>query len=175
VPHEMRVEAAKGVSSRGGEIGLMLLSEGLVVLGILSAWYLYIKHTDLPQLIANRLDWFYRLVYNKYYVDEIYDSLFVNRAKDLGLALGTFDRAVIDGAGVNGAGWLTRFISKLSMWWDTWIVDGSVRLGARLVWLLSIPTRMIQDGLVQSYMLLIVIGLIGFLAYYFHIAHQAMH
>jgi hypothetical protein len=28
--------------------------------------------------------------------------------------------------------------------------------------------------LVQSYMLLIVIGLIGFLAYYFHIVHQAM-
>ena len=31
-------------------------------------------------------------------------------------------------AGVNGAGWLTRFISKVSMWWDTWIVDGSVKL-----------------------------------------------
>jgi hypothetical protein len=35
--------------------------------------------------------------------------------------------------------------------------------------------RMVQDGLVQSYMLLIVIGLIGFLAYYFHIAHHTMH
>jgi NADH-quinone oxidoreductase subunit L len=174
VPHELRTEAAKGVSSRGGEIGLMLLSEGLVVCGILAAWYLYIKRTELPQQIANRLGWFYRLVYNKYYVDEIYDSLFVNRAKDLGLALGAFDRTVIDGAGVNGAGWLTRFISKVSMWWDTWIVDGSVRLGARLIWLLSYPVRMVQDGLVQSYMLLIVIGLIGFLAYYFHIAHQAM-
>src|SRR5580698_2838306 len=174
VPHELRAEAAKGVSSPGGEIGLMLLSEGLVVCGILAAWYLYIKRTELPQQIANRLGWFYRLVYNKYYVDEIYDSLFVNRAKDLGLALGAFDRTVIDGAGVNGAGWLTRFISKVSMWWGTWIVDGSVRFGARLVWLLSYPVRMVQDGLVQSYMLLIVIGLIGFLAYYFHIAHQAM-
>ncbi len=95
-------------------------------------------------------------------MDQIYDSLFVNRAKDLGLALGAFDRTVIDGAGVNGAGWLTRFISKVSMWWDTWIVDGSVRFGARLIWLLSYPVRMVQDGLVQSYMLLIVIGLIGF-------------
>jgi NADH:ubiquinone oxidoreductase subunit 5 (subunit L)/multisubunit Na+/H+ antiporter MnhA subunit len=109
-------------------------------------------------------------------VDQIYDALFVNRAKDLGLALGAFDRTVIDGAGVNGAGWLTCFISKVSMWWDTWIVDGSVRLGARLVWIFSIfPVRMVQNGLVQSYMLLIVIGLIGFLAYYFHIAHHAMH
>ena len=39
-----------------------------------------------------------------------------------------FDRNIIDGLGVNGAGWLTRFISRVSMWWDTWIVDGSVRL-----------------------------------------------
>ena len=174
VPHELRAEAVKGVNSRGGEIVLMLLSEGLVVCGILAAWFLYIKRSELPQQIANRLGWFYRLVYNKYYVDQIYDSLFVNRAKDLGLALGAFDRTVVDGAGVNGAGWLTRFISKVSMWWDTWIVDGSVRFGARIVWLLSYPVRMVQDGLVQSYMLLIVIGLIGFLAYYFHIAHQAM-
>jgi hypothetical protein len=69
---------------------------------------------------------------------------------------------------------MTRFISRLSIWWDTWIVDGSVRLGAWFVWLLSFPVRMIQDGLVQSYMLLIVTGLIGFLAYYIHIVHRAM-
>ena len=69
----------------------MLLSEGLVVLGILLAWYLYIKRTELPAKIAKSLG-FYELVYHKYYVDEIYDALFVNRAKDLGLALGAFDR-----------------------------------------------------------------------------------
>ena len=175
VPHELRAEAAKGVSSRGGEIRIdaafrrpgSLRHPRRLVSSTSSA-------PSCRSKIANRLGWFYRLVYNKYYVDQIYDSLFVNRAKDLGLALGAFDRTVIDGAGVNGAGWLTRFISKVSMWWDTWIVDGSVRFGARLVWLLSYPVRMVQDGLVQSYMLLIVIGLIGFLAYYFHIAHQAM-
>ncbi len=44
------------------------------------------------------------LIYNKYYVDQIYDAMFVNRTKDLGTALGAFDRTVIDGAGVNGAG-----------------------------------------------------------------------
>jgi NADH-quinone oxidoreductase subunit L len=157
------------------EIILMVASVSIAFAGIGLAWYLYIKRTDLPGKIAKSLNGFYELVFHKYYVDEIYDSLFVNRAKDLGLALGAFDRTVIDGAGVNGAGWLTRFISKVSMWWDTWIVDGSVRLGARLIWLLSYPVRMVQDGLVQSYMLLIVIGLIGFLAYYFHIAHHAMH
>jgi NADH-quinone oxidoreductase subunit L len=129
----------------------------------------------LPDKIAKTCGGFYRLVYNKYYVDQIYDALFVNRAKDLGLALGTFDANVIDGLGVDGAGWLTRAISRVSMWWDTWIVDGSVKVGARLVWVLSFPVRMIQAGLVQSYMLFIVVGLIGFLGYYLYLAHHAMH
>jgi NADH-quinone oxidoreductase subunit L len=175
VPHEARMEPVKGPSSPHGELFLMMLSEGLVILGILFAWFLYVKRTDLPQKIARSFGGFYRLVYNKYYVDQLYDALFVNRAKDLGLALGAFDRQVIDGLGVNGAGWLTRAISKLSIWWDTWIVDGSVRLGARFVWIFSYPVRLIQDGLVQSYMLLIVIGLIGFFGYYFYMARHAIH
>ena len=52
------------------------------------------------------------LVSHKYYVDEIYDAMFVNRTKDLGSSLGVFDAKVIDGVGVNGAGWLTRAISR---------------------------------------------------------------
>jgi NADH-quinone oxidoreductase subunit L len=175
VPHEARIEPVKGPGSEHGEIFLMILSEGLVILGILFAWFLYVKRTDLPQKIARGFGGFYKLVYNKYYVDQLYDALFVNRAKDLGLALGAFDRNVIDGLGVNGAGWLTRAISKVSIWWDTWIVDGSVRLGARIVWIFSYPIRLIQDGLVQSYMLLIVVGLIGFFGYYFYVARHAIH
>jgi hypothetical protein len=108
-------------------------------------------------------------------VDELYDAMFVNRAKDLGLALGAFDRNVIDGAGVNGAGWLTRFISKVSIWWDTWIVDGSVRLGSFIVYGLGFMSKFFQTGYVQNYMLLIVVGLIGFLAYYFYLAHHVIH
>jgi hypothetical protein len=50
-----------------------------------------------------------------------------------------------------------------------------VKVGARLVWVLSFPVRMMQAGLVQSYMLFIVIGLIGFLGYYLYLAHHAMH
>ena len=159
----------------GEEYALMGASVAMALAGIVLAWLLYIKRNDLPRKIAASFGGFYRTVYNKYYVDQIYDAMFVNRAKDLGLTLGAFDRNVIDGAGVNGAGWLTRAISRVSMWWDTWIVDGSVRLGARIVWLFSYPVRMIQGGRVQSYMLLVVIGLIGVLAYYLHIVRHAIH
>src|SRR5208282_578582 len=83
-PHEARAEAAKAASSSLGEIYLMLLSEALVVAGILFAWYLYIKQPDLPAKIAARVSGFYQLLVHKYYVDEIYDAMFVNRAKELG-------------------------------------------------------------------------------------------
>jgi NADH-quinone oxidoreductase subunit L len=168
---ETRVTSGEAAQAHLGEIELMLLSEGLVVLGILFAWYLYLKRVDLPEKITSHIHGLYRLVYHKYYVDEIYDAMFVNRTKDLASSLGSFDNAVINGLGVDGAGWLTRTISRISMWWDTWIVDGSVRLASRLIWLVSQVARMFQTGLVQTYMLVIVIGLVGFLTYYFWVLH----
>ena len=168
-------EAAQAAASHATEWYLMLLSEALVILGILLAWWIYVKRTYLAEKSARAFGKFYDFVYHKYYVDELYDALFVNRAKDLGTGFGLFDSHVIDGLGVDGSAWLARFASQVSIWWDTWIVDGSVRLGARIVWLFSFPVRMIQDGLVQSYMLLIVLGLIGVLAYYFYLAHSVVH
>jgi NADH-quinone oxidoreductase subunit L len=157
------------------ELGLMIASVAVAFAGIALAWFLYLKRTDLPAKIAKSLNGFYDLVFHKYYVDELYDAMFVNRAKDLGLALGAFDRNVIDGAGVNGAGWITRFVSSVSMWWDTWIVDGSVRLGSFLVYCLGFVSKFLETGYVQNYMLLIVVGLIGVLAYYFYLAHHVIH
>jgi len=64
---------------------------------------------------------------HKYYVDELYDALVVNRVKDLGTWLGIFDAKVIDGVGVDGTGWLMRYTSKISMWWDKWVIDGLLK------------------------------------------------
>jgi NADH-quinone oxidoreductase subunit L len=148
---------------------LMGAAISVALLGILLAWNMYLRETEFADRLAGRFRRTYLLLLNKYYVDEIYDAMFVNRTKDLALALGEFDAEVIDGAGVNGVGWMTRFISRVSMWGDSHIVDGSVSLGARLVWLASIPARMVQSGYLQSYMLLIVIGLAGVLGYYFYL------
>ena len=108
----------------------------------------------------------HRLLYNKYFVDEIYGALFVDGfAKGGGTALTRFDAAVVDG-GVNGAGSLTRFTSRASIWWDTWIVDGTVRLTAFLVKFASYPLRMLQTGLVQNYAFFIVLGALMIVSYY---------
>ena len=94
--------------------------------------------------------------------------MFVNRMKDLALTLGAFDRGVINGIGVDGAGWLTRITSRISMIWDSWIVDGLVNLSARIVWILSYPVRMLQTGRVSRYALFMLLGVLIFLGYYLH-------
>src|SRR5256886_5752182 len=111
---------------------------------------------------------FYRVLFHKYYVDEIYDAMFVNRTKDLGTLLGQFDAKVIDGLGVDGAGWLARFGSTLSMWWDKWIIDGLLNFSAKMMQLFSYPVRLLQTGLFSSYAMLILVGLVILLAYYGH-------
>jgi len=172
-PVTARVGAAEVAAETSAAPALLLMAASVLLAlgGIWLAWVLYIKRTELAATIRRNAGVLYDLVAHKYYVDEIYDAMFVNRSKDLGLSLGMFDAKVIDGLGVDGAGWLTRAASLISIWWDTWIVDGSVKLGAFIVQLTSMPIRLIQDGEMQAYMLVIVIGLIGFLGYTVYLLH----
>jgi NADH-quinone oxidoreductase subunit L len=142
----------------GGSVAIALLGIGL-------AYFTYVKRDGLADRIAARSGPIYNLLYRKYYMDEIYDALFVNRTKDLGTVLGAFDRGIIDGLGVNGTAWFTRATSVVSMWWDHWIVDGSVRLTGALVRVASYPVRMVQTGLVQGYALMVLLGVFLLLGY----------
>jgi NADH-quinone oxidoreductase subunit L len=148
------------------EYFLMFASIAIAVLGIWLAYEFYRTKRLAPELVARRMSGFYRVLFHKYYVDEIYDALFVNRTKDLGTLLGRFDAKVIDGVGVDGTGWLARFTSKVSMWWDKWIIDGLLNFGAKLTQLLSFPIRFLQTGTFSSYALFILLGLAILLAYY---------
>ncbi len=117
----------------------------------------------------------YNTLFNKYYVDEAYDYLFTGRrelgpvrlgAQGLGDALWKFDANVIDG-GVNGAGWMTKFIASVSSWWDKWIIDGLlVHAAPAVAYVGGLGARLVQWGLVQWYALVMVIGLVGFIWYF---------
>jgi NADH-quinone oxidoreductase subunit L len=145
---------------------LMFVSVAVAGIGISVAYYFYQVKPDIPESLARTFRPLYNTLYHKWYVDEIYDFLFVNGlGKGGGEVLGAFDRTVVDGA-VNGAGWLTRFSSTVSMWWDTWIVDGAVRLGSFTVKLLSYPVCILQTGRVQAYALFVVVGVLVFFGYY---------
>ena len=148
------------------EWSLMGLSVAVAIIGIGVARYFYGIGTEIPERIAGACRPLYTVLYHKWYVDELYDFLFVNGlAKGGGLVCGAFDRTVVDG-GVNGAGWLMRFISWLSIWWDTWIVDGAVRLTSFLVKAASYPVCILQTGRVQAYAFYVVIGFLAFFGYY---------
>jgi len=161
------IEAAKqGAHDASTEWILMALSVAVAIVGIVVARYFYHHKPTVPDSLEKSLKPLHSLFYNKCYVDEIYDFLFVNGlGKGGGSACAAFDRNVVDGA-VNGAGWLTRFSSRVTMWWDTWIVDGAVRFGSFSVKLLSYPVCILQTGRVQAYALFVVVGVLVFFGYY---------
>ncbi|HXC31105.1 MAG TPA: NADH-quinone oxidoreductase subunit L [Verrucomicrobiae bacterium] len=157
---------AAAATGRGMDIGLMVISVAIAVAGIWLAYRWYIQQPEVPDKIGARFPFLYKLLYNKYYVDQLYDALFVNRVKDLALTLGAFDLTFINGLGVDGSGWLTRLTSSISGVWDSWIVDGLVNLAARIVWVFSWPVRMLQTGRVARYALFMLLGVLLFLGYY---------
>jgi len=155
---------------------LMFLSVAAAVVGGGIAWKAYHQaDKGYAEPIATTAPPLQNLLYNKYFVDEGYDYVFTGRRKlgdvrlgvlGLGDASAWNDVHIIDGT-VNGAGWITRFSATLSKWWDTWIIDGLFVNGpAILARMLSYPARLLQWGLVQWYALVMVAGLIGFVAYY---------
>ena len=158
------------------EYALMFASVGAAIVGWWLAQRAY-KNADkgYKEPIQEISPRFYKTLFRKYYVDEIYDWIFTGRKKlgpvrlgalGLGEGLWKFDADVIDGA-VNGAGWSTRMSGTLSTWWDKWIIDGLFVNGvAVLTRLASYPVRLIQWGLVQWYALVMVAGLVCFIFYY---------
>ena len=85
--------------------------------------------------------------------------------KNLGNGFAAFDLGVVDG-GVNGAGWFTRLVADASRLWDLYVVDGFVNLLAFFVKVLGWVVRVVQTGFVQSYALLIVLGVLLLMTYY---------
>jgi NADH-quinone oxidoreductase subunit L len=158
--------AAEPAHAAGAEWLLMALSVAVAGLGLALAWRLYQRRPAQAEALRRAAGGLYTAALNKWYVDEAYDFLFVNGlAKGGGTALVAFDDRVVDG-GVNATGWLARLTSRLSIWWDTWIVDGAVRLSSFGVKMSSFPVRLLQTGYLQGYALVFVLGVAVVLGYY---------
>ena len=121
------------------EIAMMVVSVMIAIAGIILAYRLYIRTPDLPGKLAERFRGTYRLIANKYWVDELYQALFVTPLVGLSRLLWkVVDDLLIDGV-VNG-------------------VAASFR-GASAVF------RRLQTGNVQSYALYILAGIVVILGY----------
>ncbi|MFA7414164.1 MAG: NADH-quinone oxidoreductase subunit L [Rhizobium sp.] len=74
-----------------------------MLLGFVTAWYMYIKSPSTPKALAEQHRVLYQFLLNKWYFDELYDFLFVRSAKALGRFLWKKgDVGIIDTYGPNG-------------------------------------------------------------------------
>jgi NADH-quinone oxidoreductase subunit L len=148
---------------------LMLASVSIAALGILVAWRLYKAQPEIADRLAATFAGVHRVLTNKYYVDELYGAVFVRGvALGGGATLHSVDRYVVDGGdgevrpglGVNGLAWVARdVVARLSNLWDRFVVDGLVNLTALVLDNFSYVFRAVQNGLVQHYALVMMIGI----------------
>ena len=82
---------------------IVYLPTVMMVVGFLVSWLFYIRRPYLPVELANQHPLLYNFLLNKWYVDELYDFIFVRPTKWLGHFLWKKgDGFVIDGFGPNG-------------------------------------------------------------------------
>lgn len=118
---------------------LMLLSVVIAVAGILFARHIYLKRKEIAENISEKYSGIHNLLWNKYFVDEIYDATILSP---------------------------TVKASEKLLWkvFDVGIIDGAVNGTAKLINIISGYTRRMQAGLTQSYAAYFVAGIIIILA-----------
>jgi len=129
-----------GAENHTLEYVLMAMSVGVALAGIFIARNWYLKRKDVPETLSNRLRWAYTTLLNKYYVDEIYDAAVV--------------KPVVTG-------------SEKLLWRvvDVHVIDWSVNAIARFTAAVGRTFRLVQTGVIQSYALIFVVGVVAILAW----------
>jgi NADH-quinone oxidoreductase subunit L len=146
-----------GVST-GLVLTLMMIATGIAFLGWGLAHYFYSISPATPDRWAAMAEPVYRLLLNKYYVDELYDLLFVEPTKKLGLMLDWFDRTVIDGI-VRAVGQMAELGAAGSTWVEKHVIYGGLNVIGYGNHLIARQWRQLQSGMVHHYAAIIVAGL----------------
>ena len=137
----------------------MGISTAIAVVGIGLAYSFYILNNKILSAdLRARFSFLYRLLSNKYYIDEMYEAAFIKPCFRLAESAARFDSGVVDGA-VNLTARISVVASRIQSWFDLYIVDGIVNMIANITWLCSAIFRRLQTGLVQNYILIAFFGL----------------
>jgi NADH-quinone oxidoreductase subunit L len=94
-------EVPAAAASRGLELGLAAISVLTVLAGLFIAYLFYYKKPGTAAALAERAPALYRLVENKFYIDEIYGALIIT---PLLMFSRIFLGGLVDGGIVNGSG-----------------------------------------------------------------------
>ncbi|MBK8294269.1 MAG: NADH-quinone oxidoreductase subunit L [Solirubrobacterales bacterium] len=110
------------------------------IVGIFTAWLLYVKKPGIPSRLEQRLQPVHSLLVNKWYFDEIIDFLIVNPVK----AFGRFSNEIFERYVINGL---------------TSGTVGVIRSAGGAV-------RDLQSGMLRGYAVLMLFGVVGLLLYF---------
>ena len=111
---------------------LTLLAVAIAVASIAMAYSLYIRNPGSAEGIRERVEWLYGLLWNKYYIDEIYQAAILGPY----MTFSRFCWRVLDAGGI----------------------DGMVNGVASLTGAVAERVRRVQSGNVQSYALVMLVG-----------------
>ncbi|QMV41746.1 NADH-quinone oxidoreductase subunit L [Cohnella cholangitidis] len=112
---------------------VMVVSAAVGLLGLYIGWLTYVKGTIRRDAVTSQVPWLVTVLERKYYIDELYQWLFVKPLQGIGKALELFDE---------------------------YVVDGIVRLSGYSVSALGRLNTRLQSGQVQAYALTAVIGIV---------------
>jgi NADH-quinone oxidoreductase subunit L len=124
---------------------LMIITTLIVLGGIFTAYMMYMKKREIPEKLAQKNPLLYRLLLNKWYIDELYEWNVIN-------PLHTF----------------SIFLWKIT---DAMLIDGLVNKTAQFFMWCGSMLRHIQTGYVQRYAVTFVAGTVAIVMYYIFVMY----
>jgi len=116
------------------ETFVMIMSIIAGIAGIAIAWFMYILKPDIPGKLTKAFSGIFKILWNKYYVDEIYNFLFVRPTL-----------------------WIARNIVEAVT--DKRIIEGIVNGIPKLCYNIGSLVRNIQTGQLQQYAIFMILGI----------------
>lgn len=158
--HPVVASGGAGGEHVGLQVIVMLMGAATVIalLGWGVAHYLYTVRSEAAPKLAARFSGVYTMLLNKYYVDELYDTVFVEPTKRLGFIWDWLDRVVIDGV-VRAVGRLADTGAAASTWIEKYVIYGFLNVVGYGNHLAARSWRKLQSGMVHHYAAIIVAGL----------------
>ena len=100
------------LSTEHPPLWIVLTTPILVILSIPISYYLFVKNKEIPNWFANSNKPIYNFLVNKWYFDELYNLIFVQFSKKIGLYFWkVFDVKIIDRFGPDGISSLIKNLS----------------------------------------------------------------
>ncbi len=133
--------------------------------GVFIAMMMYLWGKWNPGFWVNAFNRYYRVLQNKYFMDDLYIKGFIQKGLlPFNNLLAKFDMGVYDRFAIDGWAGVTKFVMRVSAWFDNLFVDTIMVDGTGAsVRFFNVILRTIQNGKIQFYIVMIILVLLGYI------------